>query len=172
MSLELSLTVPVIHVWGKYRVNGDVFILRVDGDGPFTTTLVGLTGIGSASIVPVGRPGNKKLSIRNTNIDFNIESASVHMENLFDGKLPALADTVNDFINKNSQLIINEVKPQIREEVTNLVDSVLNDAFSKLPAEEILAQIPIPRSIPPRIRSRTSRRRRKSVAAAARVLRS
>ncbi len=54
------------------------------------------------------------MSIRNTNIDFDIRGANVKLENLFNGELPALADTVNEFINKNSQLIINEVKPQIR----------------------------------------------------------
>ena len=80
----------------------------------------------------------------------------------FDGKLPALADTVNEFINKNSQLIINEVKPQIREEVTRLVESVMNDAFSKLPADDFLEKLPTPaassspsaRSIP-KVRSRS-----------------
>jgi hypothetical protein len=82
------------------------------------------------------------LSILNTNIDFDIRGANVRLENLFDGKLPALADTVNEFINKNSQLIINEVKPQIREEVTRLVESVMNDAFSKLPADDFLEKLP------------------------------
>jgi hypothetical protein len=49
----------------------------------------------------------QKLSILNTNIDFDIRGANVQMENLFDGKLPALADTVNEFINKNSQVSIS-----------------------------------------------------------------
>jgi hypothetical protein len=40
------------------------------------------------------------------------------------------------------QLIINEVKPQIREEVTKLVESVMNDAFSKLPADDFLEKLP------------------------------
>ena len=71
----------------------------------------------------------------------------------FDGKLPALADTVNEFINKNSQLIINEVKPQIREEVTRLVESVMNDAFSKLPADDFLEKLPTPTSSSPSSRS-------------------
>ena len=116
--------------------------------------------------MPVGPAGNQKLSILNTNIDFDIRSANVRLENLFDGKLPALADTVNEFINKNSQLIINEVKPQIREEVTKLVESVMNDAFSKLPADDFLEKLPpagpSSRSIP-KVRSRSvlfGRRRR------------
>jgi hypothetical protein len=41
-----------------------------------------VTGVGSASIVPNGPAGNQKLSILNTNIDFDIRSANVRMENL------------------------------------------------------------------------------------------
>ena len=110
-----------------------------------------MTGVGSAAIEPVGPPGNQKLSIKRTNIDFDIASANVQMENLFDGRAPAVARTVNDFINQNSGLIINEVKPQIRDQVTQLVESVMNDAFSKLPADDFLKHLPlpVPRSRPP-----------------------
>jgi len=157
-NLLISLTVPKINIWGNYQVAGNVFLLNVEGNGPFQATLEGVTGVGSASIVPVGPAGNQKLSILNTNIDFDIRVANVRLENLFDGKLPALADTVNEFINKNSQLIINEVKPQIREEVTKLVESVMNDAFSKLPADDFLEKLPpagpSSRSIP-KVRSRS-----------------
>ncbi len=101
-----------------------------------------MTGVGSAAIEPVGPPGNQKLSVKRTNIDFDIASAQVQLDNLFDGRAPAVAKTVNDFINQNSGLIINEVKPQIREQVTTLVESVMNDAFSKLPADDFLQQLP------------------------------
>jgi hypothetical protein len=115
----------------------------------FQATLSGVTGVGSAAIEPVGPPGNKKLSIKRTNIDFDIASAQVQLDNLFDGRAPAVAKTVNDFINQNSGLIINEVKPQIREQVTGLVQSVMNDAFSQLPADDFLEQLPLElRSVP------------------------
>ena len=121
----------------------------------FQATLNGATGVGSAAIEPVGPPGNQKLSIKRTNIDFDIASANVQMENLFDGRAPGVARTVNDFINQNSGLIINEVKPQIRDQVTQLVESVMNDAFSKLPADDFLKHLPphlvpqVPRARPP-----------------------
>ena len=115
----------------------------------FQATLSGVTGVGSAAIEPVGPPGKKVLSIKRTNIDFDIASAQVQLDNLFDGRAPAVAKTVNDFINQNSGLIINEVKPQIREQVTVLVQSVMNDAFSQLPADDFLEQLPLPRANTP-----------------------
>ena len=136
-----------------------LFLLGISNDlwkiTSFQATLNGVTGVGSAAIEPVGPPGNQKLSIKRTNIDFDIASANVQMENLFDGRAPGVARTVNDFINQNSGLIINEVKPQIRDQVTQLVESVMNDAFSKLPADDFLKHLPphlvpqVPRARPP-----------------------
>jgi len=148
-TLFISLTVPIVQIRGNYRVDGNVFVFQISGNGPFMATLSGVTGVGSAAIEPVGPPGNKKLSIKRTNIDFDIASAQVQLDNLFDGRAPAVAKTVNDFINQNSGLIINEVKPQIREQVTGLVQSVMNDAFSQLPADDFLEKLPIElRSVP------------------------
>lgn len=148
-TLFISLTVPMVKIRGNYRVDGNVFVFQISGNGPFQATLNGVTGVGSAAIEPVGPPGNQKLSVKRTNIDFDIASANVQMENLFDGRAPHVARTVNDFINQNSGLIINEVKPQIRDQVTQLVESVMNDAFSKLPADDFLDQLPLPRARPP-----------------------
>jgi len=145
-TLFISMTVPIVKIRGNYRVDGNVFVFQISGNGPFQATLSGVTGVGSAAIEPVGPPGNKVLSIKRTNIDFDIASAQVQLDNLFDGRAPAVAKTVNDFINQNSGLIINEVKPQIRDQVTNLVQSVMNDAFSQLPADDFLELLPIPRS--------------------------
>lgn len=147
-TLFISLTVPIVKIRGNYRVDGNVFVFQISGNGPFQATLSGVTGVGSAAIEPVGPPGNKVLSIKRTNIDFDIASAQVQLDNLFDGRAPAVAKTVNDFINQNSGLIINEVKPQIREQVTVLVQSVMNDAFSQLPADDFLEQLPLPRAVP------------------------
>lgn len=147
-TLLISLTVPQVKIRGNYRLDGNVFVFQISGNGPFQATLNGVTGVGSASIVPVGPLGNQKLSIRRTNIDFDIASANVQLDNLFEGKAPAVAKTVHDFINQNSGLIINEIKPQIREQVTTLVESVMNDAFSKLPADDFLEQLPLPRARP------------------------
>ena len=62
--------------------------------------------MGSAAIEPVGPPGNQKLSVKRTNIDFDIASANVQLDNLFDGRAPAVAKTVNDFINQNSGMLL------------------------------------------------------------------
>ena len=65
----------------------------------------------------------------------------IELRNLFGGKYPALAKTTNDFLNLNSGRIIEEIKPQIKFEVTRLFQTVMAQAFSKLPIEQFLEQI-------------------------------
>lgn len=141
--LSIALTVPLIRIRGFYKANGKVLVVTIAGNGPFTCNLFNVVGSGFARIVPVtdARSGNHSLTIQDTNLDFDIGTLSVHLDNLFDGKLPVLASTVNEFLNANSKVIVDEVKPQIKLEVTRLVESVMNEAFSKLPVEDFLNQL-------------------------------
>ena len=145
--LSITLAVPEIRIRGFYQVNGRVLLMNINGNGPFTCMLKNVVGSGFARIVPVTdvQSGNRSLTIQDTKLDFEIGSLRVNLENLFNNELPALSVTVNKFLNDQSQVIINEVKPQIKLEVTQLVESVMNEAFSKLPVEEFLSQLKHPR---------------------------
>lgn len=100
--------------------------------------ILGVTGVGQARIVPVGPPGNQRLTVTDTDFDFQIGRANVRMNNLFNGDLPLLAKRVNEWISQNSDLVINAVKPQIRRETMMIVERVMNDAFSKIPAQDFI----------------------------------
>ena len=82
------------------------------------------------------------------------------MNNLFNGENELLANTVNKFLNDHGQEVLKEVKPAIRcqnkekfwrvwkasplspaifrDQLRNLVTRVMNDAFSSLPADQLL----------------------------------
>ena len=141
--LSVTLAVPVIKIRGFYKTDGKVLVVNVAGTGPFTCNLYNTVGTGFARIVTVTdvRTGNRSLTIQDTLFDFEIGGLNVHLDNLFDGKLPVLANTVNEFLNSQHQVIINEIKPQIKLEVTRLVERVMNEAFNKLPVEEFLNKV-------------------------------
>eukprot|EP00096_Caligus_rogercresseyi_P006863 TRINITY_DN2382_c0_g1_i1.p1 TRINITY_DN2382_c0_g1~~TRINITY_DN2382_c0_g1_i1.p1 ORF type:complete len:301 (+),score=71.98 TRINITY_DN2382_c0_g1_i1:127-903(+) len=141
-ALSLEIHVPEIDILGSYSIKGKIFVFSISGKGPFKARLRGVTGIGGAKIVVVDSPGGKKhLSIQETSIDFNIDDIFVHLENLFGGDEELFAETVNKFLNENSNIILREVKPQIRSRMVTLIDRVLNDAFSQLPADELINNI-------------------------------
>lgn len=48
-------------------------------------------------------------------------------------------ETVNNFLNENSQEVFNEVKPEMAKQVGELVIKVMNDALGALPAEKFIS---------------------------------
>jgi len=136
-TLRIGLTVPEMDISGLYRINGEVFILPLEGSGSFTTKMTGVTAVGQSNILPVQSvQGRQVLQVDNSDIDFNIGRVFIHMNNLFNGENELLANTVNKFLNDHSQEVIKEVKPEISRQLTELVTRVMNDAFSELPADK------------------------------------
>jgi hypothetical protein len=138
-TLRIGLTVPEMNIEGFYQINGEVFILPLEGSGTFTTKMSGVTATGSSNIVPVQSPdGTQVIRVENTDIDFQIGDVFIRMENLFNGENKLLADTVNNFLNDHGQDVLGEVKPEISRQLEDLVTRVMNDAFSELPADNLL----------------------------------
>ena len=144
--LSLDLFVPTLNVAGKYEVNGQVLFFPLVGTGPFTSVLRGVRGGGKAKILPVGPVGNQRLTVSDTLLDFDIASVDVELKNLFGGNNEAFARQINEVLSESSDLIIDQVKPQITQRVSTLVEKVLNDAFSKIDVQDFIRTIEETRS--------------------------
>lgn len=138
----LSLTVPRLTISGKYSAGGIIGFFRITGDGTFDSQLDGVTGEGHARIVPVTkRDGQTRISIADTNLDFNIARSNLVLTS---DKNRDLFEAVSGFINSNSDILINQLKPEIKTRMKVMVERVLNDAFRKIPAENILKHLDVP----------------------------
>ena len=60
-SLRIGLTVPVMDITGLYQINGEVFILPLEGSGSFSTKMLDVTAEGFSSILPVESPEGKQV---------------------------------------------------------------------------------------------------------------
>jgi len=138
---RIGLTVPDIKINGTYQVDGEVFVFPVEGSGKFYTNMKGVTAVGSSTILPTIKGGRKVLSVNNLNIDFQIQDVKIHMTNLFRGDNELLAKAVNDFLNEHSDKVLNEVRPEIARRMTIFVSRVMNEAFSELPADDLLNKL-------------------------------
>jgi len=141
-TLRMRIRVPRVRITGNYNARGKVILVTLEGNGPFTANLTDATGEGFGRIVTKATPTGNKLSVEGTDIDFFIPGIKIKLENLFDGKYEHLAEQTNNLLNMNSAMIIEEVKPQIKAEVTALFQSVMAKAFSELPIEDFLRQLP------------------------------
>ena len=105
-TFRIGLTVPKMDVSGLYEVQGEVFILPLEGGGSFTSSMGSLSARGQSKILE-GEEG--RLRVDNFDIDFTVGQVFIRMNNLFNGENQLLADTVNKFLNDHSQEVIKEV---------------------------------------------------------------
>ena len=127
-ALKIGLTVPEMDIDGLYRINGEVFILPLEGGGSFTTKMSSVKATGHSLIYSVINPEGRKvffpafntsskhlslfqlIQVSNFNVDFGIGHVYIQLNNLFNGENKLLADTVNKFLNDHSQEVIKEVR--------------------------------------------------------------
>lgn len=67
---------------------------------------------------------------------FDTSRMYLHLENLFNGN-KALGDNMNLFLNENWQIILTELKPSVRETLAQILSSIMNRVFEKLPYEDV-----------------------------------
>lgn len=135
LTLEVDLNLPRLLINGNYTMDGKLFLLDIVGQGPFYSVLDGITAHGVGT---VSANNQNKLKISNVLVDFKVLKMNTLLENLFDGTNPILAETINVFVNENGHEILSEIQPEVARQINQLVDKVMNDAFSQIPADTIL----------------------------------
>jgi len=138
---NIELHVPKMKIVGNYEVNGTVIVFPLEGHGAFFTDLQGVKALGSSRIKERVIDGKRVLQVDQTSLDFTIDHVAIQMNNLFNGESPELAQRVNDFLNKKGQDVLNEVKPEMTKQLAEFVTRVINDAFSKIPADDLLSTL-------------------------------
>jgi len=102
----------------------------------------------------INKEGNQRLAIEDTYLDFDSASSNVTLIDLRVGAT-LFTERVRNFIEQNSDMVtvtfllvllsrpsscqvVDAVKPQIKEQMTQVVERVLNNAVSKLPADDLI----------------------------------
>ena len=63
--MRIGLTVPEMDITGLYRINGEVFILPLEGGGSFTSKMSTVKATGFSTILPVMTQEGKQVIIFN-----------------------------------------------------------------------------------------------------------
>lgn len=85
-----------------------------------------------------GKNGNVYVKIPANKFKLNFETSrlNLRLENLFNGN-KALGDNMNLFLNQNWEAILSELKPAIRQTLSQIISGIINSAFEKLPYNDI-----------------------------------
>jgi hypothetical protein len=68
---------------------------------------------------------------------FDTSRMYLNLENLFNNK--ALSDNMNKFINENWQIILGELKPSVRDALSQVLTGIINSVFDNLPYSELFS---------------------------------
>jgi len=137
MTMKVRLSFPELRITGQYKLSGKIFLLPVEGSGTFWNVLNDVSVESNSKLIMKGSAPNQILQVSDQNLNLAVGKMRMRLNNLFNGD-PILGETINAFLNENSQEVFNEVKPEISKQVGQLVVKVMNDALGALPAEKFL----------------------------------
>ncbi|XP_049872595.1 uncharacterized protein LOC126371330 [Pectinophora gossypiella] len=126
---------------GDYTLSGQLLVLPVQGEGPYTIHIrdIVIKAFTEIETVP-GADGKPHWNIAKWRHTFNVKTSTVFdFENLFNGN-QILATPVAEFMNSNWRDVMQEVAgPIVHAIVSNVVDGV-QALYKAVPVEELIVQ--------------------------------
>lgn len=135
---EVYATVPKISIIGKYKVNGRVLVLPIQGEGNARLAFDDAELVVRYKPKVVEKRNKKYIQTERFQLDFDTSRLHINLENLFNGD-KRLGDNMNQFLNTNWRDILNELKPAITYAVEEILKGIINRIFMKVPYEEVFA---------------------------------
>merc|ERR1712241_380889 len=134
-TIAMKMYLPASTAVGKYVISGKVAVLELEAEAPadYTTKFTNTTveGVAKLSIKTIN--GVQRLVIdEDPDITITVGGLDIKMDNLFGGKAPALAKTVDKFLNQNTDKFIDDFQPAIANSVAGFLKSFYNSAVANI----------------------------------------
>ncbi|XP_077298428.1 protein takeout-like [Arctopsyche grandis] len=127
---------PSLEFISDYVMSGRILLLPIQGKGRCNFTMADLV----VKHVLVGEPVTKKgqvyMKIRQYDIKLIPKKISFYFSNLFNGD-KALGEQMNRFLNENSEIVFNELKPSYEQSFSLLFKDITNKIFTKVPMDHV-----------------------------------
>lgn len=133
---EVYALVPKITINGKYKVDGRVLVLPIQGDGNAHLVFDNANLIIKYKPRVVEKNGKRFIQTERFQLDFDTTRLHIKLENLFNGD-KALGDNMNHFLNENWRDIFNELKPAVTFAVEEILKGIINRIFLKVSYDDI-----------------------------------
>ncbi|XP_054270281.1 protein takeout-like [Macrosteles quadrilineatus] len=133
--LDISLHIPVIRTESKYDLRGNILLLPIVGVGDARLLLRNVTtDVYMKVVFPKLPTGQEVMAVTDMKVDFRMSNVRVHLDNLFNGN-KVLGHTVNNFLNKNAMEVVDELKDNVGDALTEVFKKIMNDAFGRIPTK-------------------------------------
>ncbi|XP_047040380.1 protein takeout-like [Helicoverpa zea] len=134
------LYIPELRMKGHYRLEGNLLMLPIDGEGQFSAKYGEIDA--TVTIVLGRQPRHNdvdSLKCKELDVSFHVGYASMKLENLF-GDDGDLSNTMNQFLNDNWQKLLEELQTPMEDALRDFLKPLADHAFSTLNADDILSQ--------------------------------
>ena len=130
-TIEMSMFIPASKSVGKYVIEGKVAVLELEAEAPaeYVTEFSDTTVTGKAQL---NIRNNRIVIDEDPDIPINVGGLNIQMDNLFGGKAPALAKTVDKFLNQNTDKFIKDFQPAIAKSVSGFLKGFYNGAVRNI----------------------------------------
>jgi len=134
-TIAMKMFLPESKAVGKYVIEGKVAVLQLEPEAPaaYTTKFTNTTVEGVAKLAVKSIGGVQRLVIEeDPDITIGLGDLNIKLENLFGGKAPALAKTVDKFLNQNTDKFIDDFQDAITASVSGFLTSFYNSAVANI----------------------------------------
>lgn len=132
LNLELdkfnaTVMIPLVHIQGLYKVEGDAQGIHLFGDGGLDITMTG--PYVSAEVIVVF--DESRLQIQNLTLDIGLAGLQVKIENLMGGG--KIGDILNDMISGIGPEAVDAMKGDVLPKVADMIVKQVNKVLSETP---------------------------------------
>lgn len=133
----ISATVPTCFVRGKYELNMNILLLKINGKGDFNLTLDNTLVNMMVQYYIESKDGKNYFKFRPVELKIKFDKAKFYLKNLFGGD-PTLEEIGNQAINANPHLLLDEVKPAMKDKLQESLTYISNSVVEGAEEDELL----------------------------------
>lgn len=134
--LKCESVSPEIGLIGDYAMKGQILFLPINGKGKSKIILRNLVTKHEIIGEPIEENGELFMKIKLYKIKLVPEKVNFDFQNLFNGD-KLLGDTMNNFLNENSQIVFSELRGSFEESLSYIFKDITNKLFTKVPMDKI-----------------------------------
>lgn len=135
-TLRSVIHVPDLTILGNYKVDGQVMVLPIKGDGTFNITLDSLSLDIDIAWIHSQMKSIEVFQMEKFHVGLRPERAYIQLNNLFNGD-KTLGEQMNKFLNENWQPILEELRPALGDGISQAFTQISNRIMSRIPANEV-----------------------------------
>ncbi|XP_038113323.1 protein takeout [Culex quinquefasciatus] len=132
--INITLKEPTISLKGQYDLNMKVAIMDVYGKGDLAVNLNN-TIVNLQLSYDIGK--DQTIQVRAIVVKLRFDKVRVQLKNLFDGD-KAMGKMANDVVNKNPDMLLNEVGPELEGFLGKLFTEIANTVIGGATVQELL----------------------------------